>query len=98
MEQQAIVNNPVYGYYYPLLLRYARRLVKEEAIAASLVTEVLQEQYAIDGLKEHAGLRPQLLLAINYRCHYTVQAKIFDKPLVKAPVLDGKNDRSITDK
>jgi len=88
MERLPISNNAVYCYYYPLLLRYARRRVGEEEAAAALANEVLQEKFEEGGLVECTGLRRELFIAINFRCHYWVQSRVFDKEMVKVPFID----------
>ncbi|WP_301927818.1 hypothetical protein [Ferruginibacter sp.] len=74
-----------FAYYHPLLQRYARRIILNAAVAELLVTQVLQDQQAIDGLAPRPQLRQVLKTDLLNRCRYWRQATIFDRPLVKVP-------------
>ncbi len=91
MNGLPLSSNASYHYYFPLLLRYARRMVKEEEAAAAMAREVLEEAFASNGLAPHPGLRRLLQVALNYRCHYWIQARIFDRPVEKLPFTDTQN-------
>lgn len=97
MEQFTIINHSLYRYYYPILQRYARRIVKEEDDAAALANEILQEQFELYGF-ESALLRRRLKQALQLHCYYYLQARIFDKPMVKGylPASENKMKRSST--
>jgi len=82
VEQSAITKHALYRYYFPILQRYARRVVKEEDNAAALANEILQEQYELDAL-EGPLLRRRLKQALQLHCYYCLQSRIFDKPMVK---------------
>lgn len=73
-------------YYEPLLQRYARRIIKDAEVAASLVMEVLEDQYEIDKLAPSPRLRKILKTDLLNRCHYWKQSQIFDRPLIKVPL------------
>jgi len=70
-------------YYSPLLERYARRLINNEAVARVLVTEVLEDQYEIDKLAPSDHLRQVLKSDLGNRCLYFKLSQIFDRPLIK---------------
>lgn len=74
---------PAYNYYFPLLRRYACRIIKDAAAAAVLANEVLQEQYAERGLHMDRYNRQLLKEIIRLRCIYWQQSKVFDRPVVK---------------
>lgn len=95
MEQAAIIHHSLYRYYYPVLKRYAKRIVKEESEAAALANEILQEQFELYGF-ESALFRKRLKQALQLHCYYYSQAKIFNKPMVKGylPASENKIKRS----
>jgi hypothetical protein len=72
-------------YYQLLLQRYAMRLLHEEVTAALVVQEVLDAQYAIDGLAQSMQLRKILKTDVYNRCFYRQQSKIFNRPPAKVP-------------
>ncbi|MDQ2719431.1 MAG: hypothetical protein M3Z26_06660 [Bacteroidota bacterium] len=74
-------------YYDPLLLRYARRIINDAAVAETLVKKVLEDQYVIDGLRPSPRLRQILKTDLLNRCHYWKQSQIFDRQLIKVPLL-----------
>lgn len=69
--------------YAILLQRYARRLVENEAIAAKIVQEVLDCQYDLNAIISSNHLRQVLKTDVLNHCYYYLQAKIFDRPLIK---------------
>lgn len=69
-------------YYSPLLERYARRLINNEAVADLLVTDVLQDQYEIDKLVPSNHLRQALKSDLSKRCLYFKISEILDRPLI----------------
>jgi len=69
--------------YAILLQRYARRLVQDESIASNIVQEVLEFQYDINALVPSKHLRQVLKTDVLNHCYYYLQAKIFDRPLIK---------------
>lgn len=74
------------SYYQPLLERFARRLVEDDALAATIVQEVLQCQYDLNSLVPSKHLRQVLKTDVLNYCYYHIQAKIFDRPLIKVPL------------
>lgn len=70
-------------YYNLLLQRYARRLVHDEAIAETIVREVLECQYDFNSLVPSRHLRQVLKTDVLNCCFYHIQSKMFDRPLVK---------------
>jgi hypothetical protein len=97
MEQPTIISHSLYRYYYPVLQRYARRIVKDDRDAATLANEVLQEQFELYGF-EGTLLRRRLKQALQLHCYYYLQARIFDKPMIKGylPASESKMKRSST--
>ena len=73
-------------YYDKLLQRYARRLVNDADVAASIVKQVLKAQYDVNGLVPAKHLRQVLKTDVLNRCYYWKQSRIFDKA---APQNDG---------
>ena len=69
--------------YSILLQRYARRLVQDETVAAKIVQEVLECQYDLNALVPSEHLRQVLKTDVLNNCYYHIQAKIFDRPLIK---------------
>lgn len=63
------------AYYEPLLIRYARRMVHDEARAEKLVSDVLQTQYDRDELKPSNYLRSELKNTLWTRCYDYMQSK-----------------------
>jgi hypothetical protein len=66
-------------YYSPLLERYARRLINNEAVADLLVTDVLEDQYEIDKLAPSDYLRQALKSELCNRCLYFKISQILDR-------------------
>ena len=97
MEQLTIIDHSLYRYYFPILQRYARRIVKDESDAAALANEILQEQFELYGF-ESALFRRRLKQALQLHSYYYLQARIFDKPMVKGylPASENKIKRSST--
>lgn len=85
MQTDGIENTAAWLYYYPLLLRYARRILKDNAAALLLVEKVLQDQFIIDGLQESAQLRQLLKTDTMHRCCCHTQIQVFDRSPVKLP-------------
>jgi len=71
--------------YSILLQRYARRLVQDETVAAKIVQEVLECQYDLNALVPSEHLRQVLKTDVLNNCYYHIQAKIFDRQLIKVP-------------
>ena len=69
--------------YSALLQRYARRLVQDEATASNIVQKVLESQYDLNALMPSKHLREVLKTDVLNHCYYYLQAKIFDRPLIK---------------
>ena len=74
------------SYYQLLLQRYARRLVLNETLAANIVQEVLEYQYDLNSLVPSKHLRQVLKTDVLNYCYYHIQAKMFDRPLIKIPL------------
>jgi len=74
------------SYYQLLLQRYARRLVRNETLAANIVQEVLEHQYNLNALVPSKHLRQVLKTDVLNYCYYHIQAKIFDRPAIKVPL------------
>jgi len=83
MQIDGIVNSAAWLYYYPLLLRYARRIIKDNDAAISLAKKVLQDQFIIDGLQESEMLRQLLKTDTLHRCCCYTQSQVFDRSPVK---------------
>ena len=66
-------------YYDKLLQRYARRLVNDADVAASIVKQVLEAQYDVNGLVPAKHLRQILKTDVLNRCYYWKQMQIFNK-------------------
>jgi hypothetical protein len=71
------------SYYQELLQRYARRLLKDDILAANVVKEVLEIQYNINSLVPSKHLRQVLKTDVLNHCYYHIQANIFDQPVIK---------------
>jgi hypothetical protein len=69
----------VVSYYDKLLQRYARRLVNDAGVAASIVKQVLEAQYDLNGLVPAKHLRQVLKTDVLNRCFYWQQSQIFNK-------------------
>jgi hypothetical protein len=82
-----------FAYYYPLLQRYARRLINNIAVSEILAKRVLEDQYKLDGLAPAANLRRLLKTDLYSRCFYWRQSNIFDIP----PVQVSRYGASLTD-
>jgi hypothetical protein len=80
------------NYYYPLLKRYAERLIGNRDAAESIARKVLQDQYELNGLVPAKHLRQVLKTDVLNRCYYWEQAQIFVRPLIKAPSQNHLND------
>lgn len=74
------------SYYQPLLERFARRLVKDDNLAANIVLEVLESQYTLNSLVPSKHLRQVLKTDVANYCYYYMQAKMFDRPVIKVPL------------
>lgn len=79
-------------YYYPLLKRYAERLIHDADAAESIARKVLQDQYDLNGLVPAKHLRQVIKTDVLNRCYYWEQAKIFVRPLIKVPFQNPLND------
>jgi len=82
----ALYFHPAYHYYFPLLYRYARRLIGDNHAAFKLAAAVLRDQYSVDGLCASANLRSLLRVDLYNRCSFFNQSKIFDRPPIKLPL------------
>lgn len=71
-----------YGYYKPLLERYARRLLREEAAAVKLVGLVLDFHGSVYGNTFFLARRRRLKESTQLSCFYYVQCRNFDRPPV----------------
>ncbi|MGF2411947.1 hypothetical protein [Ferruginibacter sp.] len=85
MQINGIENTAAWLYYYPLLLRYAKRIIKDNAAALLLAKKVLCDQFIIDGLQESAKLRQLLKTDMLHRCCCHTQMQVFDRSPVKLP-------------
>ncbi|MGG9964079.1 hypothetical protein [Ferruginibacter sp. SUN106] len=85
MKQQAVENTPTWLYYYPLLLHYATRIIKDQDTAAVLVKRVMYAQYSIDGLQKTTTTRHILKADTLNSCKLYQQLQIFDCSPVKLP-------------
>lgn len=74
------------SYYQLLLQRYARRLVRNETLAANIVQEVLECQYDLNSLVPSKHLRQVLKTDVLNYCYYHIQAQMFDRPAIKVPL------------
>lgn len=74
------------AYYYPLLQRFARRLIYNNAVAEILAKMVLDDQFKLDGLHPSGHLRQLLKSDLVNRCHYWRQSIVFDRGPEKLPV------------
>jgi hypothetical protein len=74
------------SYYQLLLQRYARRLVLDETVASNIVQEVLECQYYFNSLVPSKHLRQVLRADVLNYCYYHIQAKMFDRPVIKVPL------------
>lgn len=72
--------------YSALLQRYARRLVQDESTASNIVQKVLESQYELNALLPCEHLRQVLKADVLNHCYYYLQARIFDRPLIKTTV------------
>lgn len=66
------------SYYSSLLQRYARRFIHDAEVATVIVKEVLEAQYALNGLAPAKHLRLVLKTDVLDRCFYWKQSQIFD--------------------
>ena len=73
-------------YYKPILQRYARRILNNEAVAKSLVKKVLKGQYKNSELAPSKHLLEILKADLLNHCYYYKQSQIFDRPLIKVPM------------
>ena len=67
------------AYYDPLLQRYARRLVHDDATAAYIVLQVLECQYELNSLVPSKHLRQVLKADVLNYCFYHIQVTMFDR-------------------
>jgi len=79
-------------YYYPLLKRYAERLIGNADAAENIAKKVLQDQYELNGLVPAKHLRQVLKTDVLNNCYYWEQAQIFARPLIKVPFQNPMND------
>ena len=75
-----------YGYYKPLLERYARRLVKEEETAARVVAIVLDFHITVFGAETSFNLRHRLKEALSLQCFFVMQCRIFHRPPISLSI------------
>ena len=80
------MNSPMNQYYRFLLQRYARRLVKEETVAAAIAGQALEDLAHTEGLPISKELRGYLKTDVYNRCWYWKQAQLFDRRPVAVPV------------
>lgn len=73
-------------YYKPILQRYARRILNDEAVAKSLAKKVLKGQYENNELTPSKHLLEILKADLLNHCYYYKQSQIFDRPLIKVPI------------
>jgi hypothetical protein len=92
MEKIAKPAAEAVNYYYPLLKRYAERLIHNADAAESMARKVLQDQYDLNGLIPAKHLRQVLKTDVLNRCYYWEQAQIFVRPLIKVPFHIPLND------
>ena len=83
MQTHGMENTASWLYYYPLLLRYARRIIGDQDAATLLVKKVLADQYIMDGLQPGDGLRHSLKTDTLHHCCCHTQVIIFDRPPIK---------------
>jgi hypothetical protein len=100
MQTKNALKDEIIAYYYPLLHRYARRLINNIAVSEILAKLVLEDQYKLDGLAPAADLRLLLKTDLYQRCFYWRQSNIFDAPPVAVPrygasVTDNKKNHPI---
>ena len=100
MQAKDALKEEMMACYYPLLQRYARRLIGNIAISEILAKQVLEDQYKLDGLAPAANLRLLLKTDLCQRCFYWRQSNIFDTLPVKVPpyrasATDNKKNHSI---
>ncbi len=79
-------------YYYPLLKRYAERLIANAEAAEKIAKKVLQDQYDLNGLVPAKHLRQVLKTDVLNRCYYWEQAQIFLGPIIKVTFQNPLND------
>ena len=91
------------AYYSKLLLRYAKRLINDEAEAERLVKKVLDDEHIPDGMAPCKRLRNILKTDLVNHCHYWKQSQIFDRPPIYLPKYnpqfsktENKDSKSIT--
>jgi hypothetical protein len=85
MQMKNAQKDDIIAYYYPLLQRYARRLIHNIDVSELLAGLVLEDQYKLDGLAPAANLRLLLKTDLYQRCFYWRQSNIFDAPPVAVP-------------
>ncbi|HMJ48246.1 MAG TPA: hypothetical protein VK498_13015 [Ferruginibacter sp.] len=68
------------AYYEPLLLRYAGKMIHNEALSAQLVREVLESQYNVDGLTFSKNLRQALKSRLLALCRLHQKLQVFTDP------------------
>lgn len=79
-------NTTGWPYYYPLLVRYAGRIISDYSAASLLVKKVLSDQYIPDSLQHSEQLRNLLKTDVLHRCCCHIQIQVFDRPPVKIPL------------
>lgn len=69
-----------YGYYKPLLERYARRILRDEAAALKMVQRVLDFHWVCYGDACLEQRRLRLKESTRLHCFYFLQCRSFDRP------------------
>jgi len=88
MQNRQITLVNTVAYYDPLLQRYARRIIQNEAAAAIIVQDVLEAQFQINGLVPAKHLRQVLKTDVLNRCFFWLQTQIFDLSGPKVSISD----------
>lgn len=76
----------MYRPFHTLLQRYARRLVKDDAVAAAIAGQALEDLLHTEGPVIDRRLRHFLKTDVHNRCIYWKQSRVFDRPPVAVPV------------
>jgi hypothetical protein len=88
MQTRQITLVNTVAYYDPLLQRYARRIIQNEAAAAVIVQDVLEAQFQINELVPAKHLRQVLKTDVLNRCFFRLQSQIFDLSGPKVSISD----------